>query len=148
MHHALQKPRGLAVCATGSGIGADDIFYALSVMALERAAMVEQFDEAKLQRPDILAFMGSIKVAKDDRFDAMGNAFRYATRVVVTSARGYRPVQEALYRPGSPEVPLTARQLAGKFEQLVAEASSRLQTTVQTLETLPAMEPLIAVLRR
>jgi 2-methylcitrate dehydratase PrpD len=130
-----------------------NIFYALSVMALERAAMVEQFDEAKLQRPDILAFMGRIKVAIDDKFDAMGNAFRYATRVTVTTSRGDRQVQETLHRPGSPDVPLTAAQLAGKFEQLVAGAldaggRKRLQAMVQTLETMPVLELLIAGLRR
>ena len=129
-----------------------NIFYALSVMALERAAMVEQFDEAKLQRPDILAFMGRIKVAIDDKFDAMGNAFRYATRVTVTTSRGDRQVQETLHRPGSPDVPLTAAQLAGKFEQLVAGTldaggRKRLQAMVQTLETLPVLEQLIAGLR-
>ncbi len=130
-----------------------NIFYALSVMALERAAMVEQFDEAKLQRPDILDFMGRIKVAIDDKFDAMGNAFRYATRVSVTTSRGDRHVQETLHRPGSPDVPLTATQLAGKFEQLVAGTldaggRKRLQAMVQTLETLPVLELLIAGLRR
>ena len=130
-----------------------NIFYALSVMALERAAMVEQFDEAKLQRPDILAFMGRIKVAIDDKFDAMGNAFRYATRVTVTTSRGDRQVQETLHRPGSPDVPLTAAQLAGKFEQLVAGTldaggRKRLQAMVQTLETMPVLELLIAGLRR
>lgn len=129
-----------------------NIFYALSVMALERAAMVEQFDETKLQRPDILAFMGRIKVATDDGFDALGNAFRYATRVIVTTPRGDRHVQETLHRPGSPDAPLTPVQLTAKFEQLAAsvlnvEARKRLQATVQSLENLDTLAPLIAGLR-
>jgi len=129
-----------------------NLFYALSVMALERAAMVAQFDEAKLERPDILAFMRRIKVVVDDQFDAMGNAFRYATRLIVTTSSGDRHVQETLHRPGSEDAPLTASQLAEKFEQLAgrlldAEARKRVQATVQSLEKLVSLEPLIAQLR-
>ncbi|MGP1609680.1 MAG: MmgE/PrpD family protein, partial [Burkholderiales bacterium] len=129
-----------------------NLFYALSVMALERAAMVAQFDEAKLEHPNILAFMRRIKVTTDDRFDAMGNAFRYATRVIVTTVRGERHVGETLHRPGSADAPLTAAQLAAKFDQLAgwmldAEARKRVRATVQGLETLSTLEPLIAQLR-
>jgi 2-methylcitrate dehydratase PrpD len=129
-----------------------NLFYGLSAMALERAAMVAQFEETKLQAPAILAFMRRIKVATDDRFDAMGNAFRYATRLTVTTVRGERHVQETLHRPGSADAPLTAAQLAAKFEQLAgrmldAEARKRVQATVQGLEMLTTLEPLIAQLR-
>jgi len=129
-----------------------NMFYALSVMALERAAMVAQFDESKLEHPDILAFMHRIKVTTDAKFDAMGNAFRYATRLTVTTAGGERHAKEMLHRPGSPDAPLTAGQLNAKFEQLAAsvlnaEARKRLRETVEGLETLATLEPLIAQLR-
>lgn len=129
-----------------------NLFYALSVMALERAAMVDQFDEAKLEAPEILAFMRRIKVTADDKFDAMGNAFRYATRMIVTTSGGDRHVRETLHRPGSADAPLTAKQLTAKFEQLAgrvldAEARRRVRDTVQSLDTLSTMEPLILQLR-
>lgn len=129
-----------------------NLFYALSVMALERAAMVAQFDEGKLERPDILGFMRRIRVKTDGRFDAMGNVFRYATRLAVTRSNGERHVQETLHRPGSPEAPLSEAQLSGKFEQLVAHAldagaRERLRARVRELETLPSVAPLIAGLQ-
>jgi 2-methylcitrate dehydratase PrpD len=129
-----------------------NLFYALSVMALERAAMVDQFDEAKLEAPEILAFMRRIKVATDDKFDAMGNAFRYATRVIVTTSSGDRHVQETLHRPGSADAPLTVAQLEAKFEQLAGRvldvgARERVRATVRGLETLTTLESLIEQLR-
>lgn len=129
-----------------------NIFYALSVMALERAAMIEQFEAAKLEDPEILGYMSRISVTTDAAFDAMGNAFRYATRVIVLSACGDRYGKEMLYRPGSPEAPLASPQLADKFDQLAAyvlgvDARKRIHARVQALETMPALEPLIADLR-
>lgn len=127
-----------------------NIFFALSVMALERAAMVAQFEESKLEDPHILVFMSRITVTVDPAFDAMGNAFRYATRVTVSTAAGSYS-QETLHRPGSPEMPLTAAQRTAKFEQLAAyrlDAASRerVRDNVQNLENLKTMEPLIASL--
>ena len=129
-----------------------NIFYALSVMALERAAMVAQFDEARLEDPAILEFMRRITVTTYAAFDAMGNACRYATRVTVADARGDRHTKETLHRPGSPEAPLSGTQLAGKFDQLAArvldaEACRRIQAAVQGLDSLPGLAPLIAGLR-
>lgn len=129
-----------------------NIFYALSAMALERAAMVGQFDESKLEDTAILEFMRRITVTTDAAFDAMGNAYRYATRVIVATPRGDRHAKETLHRPGSPDSPLSSAQLAGKFEQLAtrvvdADARRQIQATVQQLESLPALEPLIKGLR-
>jgi len=125
---------------------------ALSVMALERAAMVAQFDAAKLEDPEILEFMKRIKVAVDPAFDAMGNAYRYSTRVTVVSTKGGRHVRETPYRPGSPESPLSDAQLESKFDSLVAgildaRACGRVKDKVRGLESLPALEALIADLR-
>jgi 2-methylcitrate dehydratase PrpD len=129
-----------------------NIFYALSVMALDRAAMVGQFDESRLEDPAIIGFMRRITVTTDAAFDAMGNAFRYATRVIVSTPRGDRHAQETLHRPGSPDSPLSGAQIAGKFEQLAArvldaDACRRIQAAVQRLDSLPGLEPLIAELR-
>lgn len=129
-----------------------NLFYGLSAMALERAAMVDQFDETKLEAPEIFAFMKRIKVSTDQKFDAMGNAFRYATRLTVTTVRGDRHVKETLHRPGSADAPLTAAQLSAKFDQLAgrgmdADARRRVRESVRSLETLAVIEPLIVQLR-
>lgn len=129
-----------------------NLFYALSVMALDGAAMVAQFDTARLDDPQILAYMRRITVTPDPAFDAMGNAFRYATRVTVTTTQGARHAQETLHRPGSPEAPLSAAQLNAKFDRLAATVLSparreHLKTLVDTLETMPTLDPLLGELR-
>jgi 2-methylcitrate dehydratase PrpD len=129
-----------------------NVFYALSVMALERAAMVEQFQESKLGDPRILDYMRRIKVTADAGFDAKGNSYRYATRLAVATKQGARHVRETLYRPGSPEAPLSETQLAEKFDLLAAHAvnaaaGKRIRENVRNLDQLPALEPLIADLR-
>ena len=63
--------------------------------------------------------MSRIAVSVDPAFDAMGNAFRYATRVTVSTATGSQ-AQETLHRSGSPEMPLTTAQPPAKFELLAA----------------------------
>lgn len=128
-----------------------NIYYALSVMALERAAMVAQFEESKLADPRILDYMKRIRVAVDAGFDAMGNAFRYATRITLTTRRGERLVRETLHRPGSPDAPLDAARLSAKFDQLAgrvldAGGRERLRTAVSSLENLPTLQPLLDAL--
>jgi len=129
-----------------------NMYYALSVMALERGAMIAQFDEAKLADPKIMDYMRRISVATDAAFDAMGNAYRYATRVAVTTSQGRRHVEETLYRPGSPEAPLTRDQLTDKFDRLAAyvlnaDARSAIKAQVNRLEESPAPMPLMECLR-
>lgn len=68
------------------------------------------------------------------------------------AAQGKRHVKETLYRPGSAEAPLSDAQLAEKFESLAAHAVAagareRIRARVSALETLPAIEPLVADLR-
>lgn len=128
-----------------------NIYYALSVMALERAAMVAQFDESKLGDPRILGYMKRIRVDVDAAFDAMGNAFRYATRITLATRRGERLVRETLHRPGSPDAPLDSAQLSLKFEQLAGQVldaggRERLRAAVASLECLPTLQPLIEAL--
>jgi len=129
-----------------------NVFYALSVMALDRAAMAEQFREDRLADPRILDYMRRIRVTVDPGFDAKGNVYRYATRVAVTAKGGARHVRETFYRPGSPENPLSQAQVEEKFALLAAhavgaEASARIRRNVQALDTLPSIEPLVADLR-
>jgi len=46
-----------------------NMYYALAVMALDRAAMIEQFSEARLADPLILAFIPRIRIAASAEFD-------------------------------------------------------------------------------
>lgn len=143
---------GWPYVAQGVASAQMNMVFALSAMAVERAAMVAQFEEAKLADPQLLAFMPRITILPDAAFDAMGNTFRYATRVCVVTAKGARHEQETLYRPGSPEAPLSLQQLSDKFDGLAARtldpaARANLKQQVNSLERLPVIEPVIACLR-
>jgi 2-methylcitrate dehydratase PrpD len=129
-----------------------NMYYALSVMAIDGAAMVDQFGEQRLAAPRILDYMRHIRVAADAGFDAMGTAFRYATRLTVVTKDGVRRTMETLYRPGSPESPLSDEQVIDKFERLAAhvvgpEVRKKIRETVARMETLESVEPLVALLR-
>jgi 2-methylcitrate dehydratase PrpD len=129
-----------------------NLYYSLSAMAIERAAMIEQFNEAKLTDPRFMAFMPRIHVATSPRLDAMGNEFRYATRVTVSTRDDALHVQETLYRPGSPEAPLGAAQLSEKFQRLTAsvldaQARERVRTHERELERKKTLAPLTEYLR-
>ena len=128
-----------------------NMYYALAVMALDRAAMIDQFNEERLADPRILAFIPRIRIATDQAFDAMGNAHRYATRVRVVARDGASHVRETFYRPGSAEAPLTSAQLRDKFERLAAHAvgadtSAKIRAEVDGLDQVSSLRSLTAML--
>lgn len=129
-----------------------NLYYALSVMALDRAAMVEQFREGRLNDPLILDFMRRIHIAVDHDFDGLGNPFRYATRLRVVTNTGARHERETLQRPGSPDAPLGAEHLREKFNLLASytlgdSTISELITRVYELDSLDSIRHLIELLR-
>ena len=129
-----------------------NMYYALSVMALDRAAMIEQFSEARVDDPRILAFIPRISIVADPDFDSLGNAYRYATRLRVITTSGSMHERETRYRPGSSDSPLTHEQLRAKFELLAGYALppasvQRVVHTVSTVEQSGPMEVLAALLR-
>jgi 2-methylcitrate dehydratase PrpD len=142
---------GWSYVAQGVASAQMNLYFALSAMAVDRAAMIEQFDESRLSDPRLMDFMKRIAISTAPEFDAMGNAFRYATRLTVT-AKGARLAQETLHRPGSPEAPLSPAQLTDKFQRLAtcaldADTRKRIIAHVDKLDELAALEPLIACLR-
>lgn len=129
-----------------------NMYYALSVMALDRAAMIEQFSEARLNDPRILAFIPRIRIAANCEFDALGNAYRYATRLRVITITGATHERETRYRPGSPDSPLPDDQLRAKFELLAgyvlpSASVEQIDSTVATLGRCESMRELVALLR-
>lgn len=128
-----------------------NMYYALAVMALDRAAMIEQFREERLADPRILAFIRRIRVETDPQLDAMGNAYRYATRLNVLTKAGARHKRETLYRPGSADSPLSDERLREKFELLACyalptPAVQQIGSVVGTLERCPSMTELASLL--
>jgi 2-methylcitrate dehydratase PrpD len=97
--------------------------YGLAVMALERQSGVEQFAESKIRDPQIMKFIDCIDVAHEPRFE--DGRYRVACRLVVRCKDGNAYETMTLFRPGSPEDPMTADQLMDKFLTLTKGIGSR-----------------------
>jgi 2-methylcitrate dehydratase PrpD len=92
--------------------------YGISVMAMERANGVAQFDESKIRDPEILKFIGRIRVEHEPKFEGENGRYRVACRLVVKLRDGTERETTVLYRRGSPEDPMTREQLTEKFRTL------------------------------
>jgi 2-methylcitrate dehydratase PrpD len=99
--------------------------YGLAVMALERRAGAEQFAESKIRDPDTLKFIDRIDVAHEPRFEGNDGRYRVACRLVVRCKNGQEHETTVLYRPGSPEDPMTPDQLMDKFLTLTKVMDDR-----------------------
>ena len=133
-------PRGVASAQL-------NMYYALAVMAVDRAALIAQFAEERLADSQLLAFMRKVRVEADPALDALGHPFRYAMRMKVRTADGRQFERESRHRPGSPERALSAQQINDKFKLLAGQVLSaasvdRIIDTVCGLETLDDMRRL------
>lgn len=119
-----------------------NIYYALAAMALYRDAMIEQFREERLGDPRILGFIPRIRVEPDPRFDAMGNALRYAVHLTVRTWGGASYAHESLHRPGTRENPVSEERLRAKFALLAACAlpADRVKSVIDTVDDLQQLD--------
>lgn len=119
-----------------------NIYYVLAAMAIDRDVMIEQFREERLRDPRILAFIPRIRVEPDSRFDAMGNAFRYAVRLTVRTRDGASYARESLYRPGTRENPVSEERLRAKFAMLAGCALpvGRVSSITEIVDRLQALD--------
>jgi 2-methylcitrate dehydratase PrpD len=124
--------------------------YGLAVMALERRSGVEQFAESKLRDPKILKFIGCIDVAHEPRFE--DGRYRVACRLVVRCKDGNEYETTTLFRPGSPEDPMTAEQLMDKFLTLTngiggrrAKEIAQIVAILEDCDTLAELSRLLTV---
>jgi 2-methylcitrate dehydratase PrpD len=92
--------------------------YGIAVMAMERGYGVVQFDESKIRDPEILKFIGRIRVEHEPKFEGENGRYRVACRLVVKLRDGTERETTVLYRRGSPEDPMTREQLTEKFRTL------------------------------
>jgi 2-methylcitrate dehydratase PrpD len=124
--------------------------YGIAVMALDRQAEVEQFDEARIRDPEILKFIERIDVRHDPAFDAENGRFRVGCRLVVRS-RSSTHEKTILYRRGSPEDPMTVDQLTAKFSALASRQHglnvSQVAEALGEMDRLPNMTALAQLLR-
>jgi 2-methylcitrate dehydratase PrpD len=129
-----------------------NMYYGLSVMAQRRNVSAGDYADDTIADPDILAFIPRIKVAVDPAIEAKGPAFRHAARVAVLTTDGRSHSRDVWHRRGSPENPVSRREVEEKFAANVgglldAEAAARLQSLAARLEALPDAKEIVAILR-
>ena len=121
--------------------------YGIAVMALERAAGVDQFRADKLRDPRILDFIARVAVQVEPAFDDAAGKFRVACRLIVRCRNGAQHETEVLYRKGSPEDPMTAGELEAKYLGLAGKSvdrptARRIAQIIQALDHIDNLDEL------
>jgi 2-methylcitrate dehydratase PrpD len=116
-----------------------NLFFTTAMMIIDRAAMQDQFVEARLTDPNALAMIERIRIVVDPAYDVGGDRTRHYARVELSTKDGRRLKREEFDRPGSPGNPLSPLQLQRKFESLAggvlpADRIARIIETVAHIE--------------
>ena len=130
-----------------------NMFYGLSVIALDGVAFVDQYQESRLRDPRILDFIGRTKARVDERIERMGAAYRHACRLTLTTRDGRTFEREILNRRSSPENPLAMSDVEDKFRNVVRSCLSpsdadRLFELTREQDKLESTRELIEILAK
>ena len=128
-----------------------NLFYGIAVVGFDAMAFVAQYDESRLADPKIMDFIKRIHARVDPDIEKMGPAFRHAARVTVTCRDGRLFHHEILNRRGSPENPLSAKDVEYKFRHVVdsclsQENINRIIRMVDQLDQLEDISELLGIL--
>ena len=96
--------------------------YAVAVTLIDGAAFVDQYAEARLADPRILALIERIELQHDPELDRGGAAKRHGIRIDAVRLDGAKLATAVEQRNGSPEHPLGREEVEAKFRRLAAVA--------------------------
>jgi 2-methylcitrate dehydratase PrpD len=97
-----------------------NLFYGLAMMAIDGVVFVNQFDEGRLKDARVLELIARMEAHIDPEIEAMGAPYRHASVVKVTTRAGATYSRKTLNRRGSPEDPLSAKDIQDKFRAVTA----------------------------
>ena len=125
-----------------------NLYYGLAVIALDGVAFTEQFQEGRLAEPRTLDLIRRMTAYVDKEIEAMGPAFRHASRLKVRTRDGREFTKLTLHRRGSPENPLSPGEIVDKFYSVVAPCmqradADRIVGLVDRLDSLPDLDALV-----
>ena len=126
-----------------------NLYYGLAMIALHGVAFTEQFQESRLAEPRTLDLIKRMSAYVDKEIEAMGAAFRHASRIRLKTRDGREFEKLTLHRRGSPENPLAPQEIVDKFYNVVAPCmqradAERIVALVDRLEDLSDLRELIA----
>ncbi len=127
-------------------------YYTSAVKLLDGDVFIEQFAEARLADPHVMALIERIRIAHDPALDAGGAGSRHAVRVEAELNDGRIWTENVDQRRGSSRYPLTRADIERKFRGLASVVLSpasveKILELVDRLDELEDMEPLAALLR-
>ncbi len=128
-----------------------NLYFNMASVAFDGVLFTEQYSEAKLTDPKLLAFMKKVNAHIDPDIENMGVAYRHASRVKVATTMGEVYSQEILDRRGSPENPLSKSDVQFKFRNVVSgilrdSQIDEMIELVDGMEDLSDLDPLIVLL--
>ncbi len=128
-----------------------NLYFCLSVMALEGRVTTAEFTPARISDPAVLAYAERINAFVDPKIEALGAEHRHAANVKVTLVSGEVYELELHLRPGSPEAPADPRDVREKFRHnaafaLEVDTVDEIETRVGALDTLDDVRELAALL--
>ncbi|MFI6347442.1 MmgE/PrpD family protein [Streptomyces sp. NPDC050560] len=112
--------------------------YIVAAVLTDGDAFVDQFTEERVRDPALTALSRLVTVAADPDIDALGDAYRHATRLEITLRDGRSFTRSRDHARGSAAAPLTAADVREKYHKLAAKAlpaerAERLAAAVDSL---------------
>jgi aconitate decarboxylase len=116
-HHVGWAYRPVSVTAAQMNLP-----YIAAAVITDGAATVEQFSEARIRDPELLALSRRVEVVADPEIDARGDGARHATRLQLRLADGRVLSAAREFAHGSARDPLTRGDVEDKYRFLAAQA--------------------------
>ena len=128
-----------------------NLYYGLTMIALDGEAFTAQFTEDRIKAPEVLAFIDRIDAEVDPAIEAEGPGARHMARVTVVTTDGRTLSHTERNRRGSPENPVSAADLDRKYNALavpvLGEAkAAKVKDFVAELDTVEDIRPLMNLL--
>lgn len=103
---------------TGVTAAQMNLMYGVAAMLLEGQVFVEQYTEAKIRDPRILAFIKKVENVPDEDLDKAGPEGRHAAWMEIFTRDGRRLVKHVPRRKGSLENPMSRAEVIAKYRNL------------------------------
>lgn len=119
-----------------------NLSYCLSAALVDSEFTVDQVTEESIRRPAILDAARRIEVVEDPELEALGDKYRYATKLEVYLQEGKRLEEKVLQAKGSEENPLTSEEVVSKFRRLAGKVlrKPQIERLIQTVLELEKMD--------
>jgi len=124
--------------------------YLLARAVIDGNVSLDMFTDAAVRDPNVLKLAEKIRMKADQDLKASNQGSR-PCRVTVRLKNGQTYSHEVQHAKGSPEIPMTADEIKGKFIQCARQALDESSTrraleTIESLETLEDIRPLCRLL--